>query len=476
MEKHKKPSVRIEKDCMGELAVPVDAYYGVQSTRSLHNFQISPLRLPPEQITALARLKLACAKANMELGFLAPRKGNAIVKAAREVAGGALRGEFPLDIFQAGSGTSSNMNVNEVLASRAAEILGGKRGERSRVHPNDDVNMGQSTNNVFPSSIRVASLPLLLALIENTQAFRKTLGANAAKFDRVLKSGRTHLQDAVPIRMGQVFSAWAYAIEKDIERLRSKVRYISELGVGGNAVGTGINTHPAFRRLIVKHLNTETGARFTVTRNGIEATHSTNDLADLSAALNTLAVDTARICNDLRLMASGPLTGLNEVVLPAVEPGSSIMPGKINPSICEAVNMVCLKVMGNHQTITLAAASAQLELNVTMPVTGHCLIESLNILAAGIEHLNTKCITGIKVNKEVCERYALISPSIATFLNPVIGYDHAAAVVKKALAENKTVPQVILEEKLLTKAELGKLLDPKRLTSPNLPTRGKGKK
>ena len=476
MEKNKRPSVRIEKDSMGELAVPAGAYYGVHSARSLQNFQISPLRPQPEQIAALALLKLACAKANMELGFLSDRKGNAIVKAAREVAGGALHGEFPLDIFQAGSGTSTNMNINEVLANRAAEILGGKRGDRSRVHPNDDVNMGQSTNNVFPSSIRVASLPLLLALISRAGAFRATLLANAKKFDHILKSGRTHLQDAVPIRMGQVFSAWAYAVEKDIQRLQSKVRHISELGVGGNAVGTGINTHRSFRKLIIKNLNAETGARFTVTRNGIEATHSTNDLADLSAALNTLAVDIARICNDLRLMASGPQTGLNEIILPAVEPGSSIMPGKINPSICEAVNMACLKVMGNHQTITLAAASAQLELNVTMPVSGHCLIESLKILAAGVAHLDTKCVAGVKVNKEVCERYALISPSIATFLNPVIGYDRAAAVVKKALAGNKTVPQVVLEEKLLTKAELDTLLDPKRLTSPNLPSRRKAKR
>ncbi|MBI5177903.1 MAG: class II fumarate hydratase [Nitrospinae bacterium] len=459
---------RTESDSLGQMEVPADAYYGVHTTRSIHNFPISGLTVPPEQIRAIALLKLACAKANMELGLLPMTKGNAIVKAAREVAEGKFPGQFPIDIFQAGSGTSTNMNVNEVIANRADELLGGKRGARGLVHPNDHVNMGQSTNNVFPSSIRVAALPRLFALIASAEAFRKTLARNGRKFDRIIKSGRTHLQDAVPIRMGQVFSAFAYAIEKDVERLKSKIPHISELGVGGNAVGTGINTHPRFRALIIKHLNRETGLTFRVTKNGIEATHGTNDLADLSAAAQTLAVDVARICNDLRLMASGPLTGFNEIRLPAVEPGSSIMPGKINPSICEAANMTCLKVFGNHQTITLAALAAQLELNVTMPVTGYALLESLNILSAAIRVLDEKCVVGIEVNAEQCRKYAMESPSIATFLNPVIGYDRAAAVVKKALKEKMTVPQVVLEEGILTQAELKKILDPKRLTSPGL--------
>jgi aspartate ammonia-lyase len=459
---------RTERDSMGEVKVPASAYYGVQSTRSVNNFPISGLVLPPEQVTALARIKAACARANMELKLLPAKQGNAIVRACREVAGGTLRDQFVVDIFQAGSGTSSNMNTNEVIANRAAEILGGKRGDRSLVHPNDHVNMGQSTNNVFPTSIRVASLPLLNELIKEAVSFRKILQKKGKEFDKVIKSGRTHLQDAVPVRMGQVFNAFARSVEKDIERLKSKITYISELGVGGNAVGTGINTHPKFRSLIIKYLSKETGEKFKVAKDGIEATHSTNDLADLSAGMNTLAVDIHRICNDLRLMSSGPKTGLNEINLPPVEPGSSIMPGKINPTIPEAINMVCLKIFGNHQTVTLAGASAQLELNVTMPVTGYALIESLRILTNGVKVLGEKCVKGITVNREVCEKYAMQSPSIATFLNPVIGYDRASMVVKKSLREGKTIPEVVLEEKLLTKEELANALDPKKLTAPGL--------
>jgi fumarate hydratase class II len=471
----KKPGAgrfRTASDSMGTIDVPAEAYYGAHTARSLNNFKISPLRTHSEQITALVLLKLACARANMELGLLSKRKGGAIVRACREIIGGKYRDEFPLDVFQSGSGTSTNMNVNEVVACRATELLGGGKGDKL-VHPNDEVNMGQSTNNVFPSSIRVAALPLLLELIAVAGSFRKTLADNGRKFDRVIKSGRTHLQDAVPIRMGQVFAAFSRSVEKDVARLVGKIPFMSELGVGGNAVGTGINTHPSFRRLIVKHLNKETGGGFTVTPNGVEATHSTNDMADLSGAVQTLAVDVARICNDLRLMASGPLTGFNEVVLPAVEPGSSIMPGKINPSICEAVNMACLRVFGNHQTITLAALSAQLELNPTMPVTAHALLESLKILAAAVRTLDVKCVSGVRVNAEQCRKYAMESPSLATFLNPVLGYDAAARIVKKALAEKKGVPQVVLEEKLLTKKELDKILDPKRLTSPGLYKMGK---
>ncbi|GMT42426.1 MAG: aspartate ammonia-lyase [bacterium] len=459
---------RIERDSMGTVNVPDDAYYGVHTRRSVQNFRISGLFILPEQITALACIKLACAEANMELKLLPRKTGNAIVKACREIIRGGLGDQFPVDIFQAGSGTSSNMNMNEVIANRAAEILGGKRGQRELVHPNDHVNMGQSTNNVFPSSIRVAALPMVLSLVSASKFLYKTLEKKARRFDKILKSGRTHLQDAVPVRMGQVFGAFARSVEKDIKRLSEKLPHISELGVGGNAVGTGINTHPRFRALIIKHLNRETGQRFRVAENGIEATHSTNDLADLSGAIQTLAVDVARICSDLRLMSSGPNTGLNEINLPPVEPGSSIMPGKINPTICEAVSMVCLKVFGNHHTVTMAAFSAQLELNVTMPVSGYGLLESLRILAAGIRTLSEKCVAGITVNKKRCEWYAMQSPSLATFLNPVIGYDRASEVVKKSLKENKTIPQVVREDGLLSEKEMAKIFDTKKLTSPGL--------
>ncbi len=459
---------RNERDSMGPLKVPANAYYGVHSMRSIQNFQISGLRLPPEQIAALANIKMACARANMELKILTKKRGDAIVKACREIISGEMHDQFVVDIFQAGSGTSSNMNTNEIIANRGAELLGGKRGDRELLHPNDHVNMGQSTNNVFPSSIRVASLALLHALILETKKLHQALRRKAKEFDKVLKSGRTHLQDAVPVRMGQVFNAFARAVEKDITRLGAKTMHISELGVGGNAVGTGINTHPKFRSLIIKYLNKETRLKFSVASDGIEATHATNDLADLSGAVQTLANDVLRVCNDLRLMSSGPNTGLNELNLPPVEPGSSIMPGKINPTICEAVGMVCLKVFGNHATVTQAAQSGQLELNITMPVSGYALIESLKILASGIGTLTEKCVSGITVNKERCEWYAFQSPSLATFLNPVIGYDRAAAVVKKAVLHKKTIREIVIEEGLLTEKQLAKIFDPKKLTSPNM--------
>ncbi|MBI3794420.1 MAG: aspartate ammonia-lyase [Nitrospinae bacterium] len=464
---------RVENDSMGPMTVPFDAYHGASTARSLANFQISPLRLFPEQIHAMVALKLACAKANMELGLLPKRKGDAIIRACREVRAGRFDAEFGLDVFQSGSGTSTNMNVNEVVANRASELLGGRRGSK-RVHPNDDVNMGQSTNNIFPSSIRVAATPLLLTLIKAAENFSKTLAQKGKEFDRVIKSGRTHLQDAVPIRMGQVFNAFSRSIRKDAERLRLKIRHVSELGAGGNAVGTGINTHPSFRKRIIKNLNAELGSKmFRVAPDGVEATHSTNDLADLSGAVQTLAVDVARICNDIRLMASGPLTGLNELRLPPVEPGSSIMPGKINPSICEAVNMACLRVFGNHHTVTLSAMSAQLELNVTMPVTAYALLESLKIMASAVATLDEKCVAGLEANKEQCMAYAMASPSLATFLNPVIGYEKSASIVKKALAEKKTIPQVVLEQGILTKEELRIIFDPARLTSPEIYKKGK---
>lgn len=459
---------RKEKDSLGEYNVPGNALYGISTARSIDNFLISGYTLPREQIKALANLKLACAKANVELGDLPRRRGDAIAKACMEVADGRHDAQIPVDIFSSGSGTSLNMNINEVIANRAEDILGGRRGAKKLVHPNDHVNMGQSTNNVFPSSIRVAAFPMLKTLAKEAFRLRSTLRKKARQFDKVVKSGRTHLQDAVPIRMGQVFSAFAYSVEKDVVRLKEAMRYLAELGIGGNAVGTGINTRPAFRRLIVKHLNLVTGEKYKVTANGIEATHSTTDLAAVSSALQTLAIDIHRICNDLRLMNSGPKTGLNEINLPPVEPGSSIMPGKVNPSVCEAVNMVCLKVFGNHQTIFMAAQSAQLELNVTMPVTGYALLESLRILCAAIRTLDEKCVSGITVNKSRCEWYAMQSPSLATFLNPIIGYERASAIAKKAVAEDKTVAQAALEEGVATKDELRKIFAPEKLTSPSV--------
>ena len=453
---------RIEKDSLGELPVPVSALYGASTARSLANFPISGCTAPEEQTVALARIKLACARANGELKGLAPRMVKAIEAACREIADGALREHMKVDIFSAGSGTSINMNINEVIAHRATQLMGGAK----RIHPNDHVNMGQSTNNVFPSSIRVAALPALRALIQSAEGLARALRVNARRFDTVIKSGRTHLQDAVPIRMGQVFAAYASAVEKDAARLKGKIGPLSELGVGGNAVGTGINTHVSFRRRIIQNLNRETGERFRVAKNGVEATHNLTDLADTSSGIVSLALDVQRICVDLMLMASGPNTGFDELRLPPVEPGSSIMPGKINPSILESTRMVCLKAQGNHQTIVMAAQSAHLELNTTMPVTGYCLLESLRIMRAALDNLAARCVAGIEVNGEKCRRYAMQSPSLAAFLNPLIGYDRAAKVAKQAVREGKTVPEIVRAERLLTEREIARVFDPKTLTTP----------
>ena len=459
---------RTEKDSLGPLEVPADAYYGVHTMRSIQNFQISALRLGSAQIKALAQLKQACAEANMELGILQKKKGAAIVKACKEIAEGALHDALCLDIFQAGSGTSSNMNINEVIGNRAAEILGGKKGDRTLIHPNDDVNKGQSTNNVFPSSIRVAGLDLLGGLQQTLKKLIASLEKKGRAFKRIPKSGRTHLQDAVPVTLGQSFQAHASALRKDVERLKDTEKFVRKLGVGGNAVGTGLNTYPEFRPLIMKHLSKIAGRKFEVADDGIETTQYLTDMAHLSAIARLLAIDLNKIANDLRLISSGPRTGLKEIDLPAVEPGSSIMPGKINPSICESVNMVCMQVFGNDQAVSQAAAAGQLELNTHMPVVGHNLLESLHILTGACSNLAEKCVDGITANKDRCQWYVENSASIATALNPYIGYDKAAQVVKESLATDKPIPQVILEKGYLTKKELSEVLDPLAMTRPNL--------
>ncbi len=462
----KQGEMREEKDSLGTKEVPAEAYYGIHTCRSLENFPLSGIQVPKEIIYAMARLKAACAAANNELGLLDDRKTEAIVKATEVILEGTLDDQFPIDIFQAGSGTSTNMNVNEVIANRAIEFLGGKKGERTLLHPNDDVNKGQSTNNVFPSSIRVALVMMLPELTDALQRYISVLHIKGDQYDHVLKSGRTHLQDAVPVRLGQVFHAFAYSAEKHLKRLREAGDYLKELGIGGNAVGTGINTKESFRELIVSAFNKKWRTDFRVTGDGVEATHSTTDIAHFSASLRSLAVDVGRVCNDLRLMSSGPNTGLNEINLPAVEPGSSIMPGKINPSICEAVNMLCFRVMGNDTTVASSASAAQLELNVTMPVTGYCVVESVRLLGNALDVLREKCIEGISVNEEVCRNYAEQSPSLATFLNPLVGYDKASQVVKDAIKNKRTIPEEVKAQGLLPEEEMKHIFDPHRLTSP----------
>jgi len=360
------------------------------------------------------------------------------------------------------------MNVNEVIANRASEHLGKEKGDRTLVHPNDDVNKGQSTNNIIPSSIRVASTILLEDLITNLTLLRDSFLKKSETFSSVLKSGRTHLQDAVPITLGQEFHAYATAINKNILRLDDSKKFLKILGVGGNAVGTGINTHKNFRDKIIKHLNKETKIDFKVTNDGIESTQFLTDIAALSSILKLIAIDLNKIANDLRLLSSGPKTGFNEINLPAVEPGSSIMPGKINPSICEMINMVSYQVMGNDNTITMCCTAGNLEINTKMPMIGHNILESIEILSSATKTFSKKCVEGITANREQCLWYVENSAALATALNPHLGYDKVSFLVKDSLKQNKSVKELVLEKKLMTKKELDKILDPKKLTQPNL--------
>ena len=462
------PSTRTEKDSLGSMKVPLNAYYGIHTVRSFHNFQISGNRWHPLLIASIAQLKLACARANAELKLLPKRKLKVIEKACRKIITGELEHHFPLDVYQAGSGTSTNMNVNEVIANLAAEALGGKKGDRSLVHPNDDVNKGQSTNNVVPSAIRIASLACIDRLLTAVDALIAALEAKATEFKNVLKSGRTHLQDAVPMTLGQEFGAYATALAKHRARLIDANVFLQQLGIGGNAVGTGLNTPKKFRSLIVKYLNKQMKSKCTVSPDGIESTQFLTDIAATSSVLKLFAVDLNKICNDLRLLSSGPNTGFAEISLPAVEPGSSIMPGKVNPSICEMVNMVCMRVCGNDTTITMSCSAGNLELNTHMPIIGHCLMESFDILTNAIGTLAHRCVTGIEANSERCQWYLEHSMGFATALNPIIGYDAASALVKEALESGKSLRELILEKGLLSEKDIKKALDSKKLTKPNL--------
>ncbi|MGA1194732.1 MAG: aspartate ammonia-lyase [Kiritimatiellia bacterium] len=459
-------ATRIEKDSLGELEVPMDAYYGVHTCRSIRNFNVAGETVPLEIIHGMAKLKWACAKANHVLGLLPQNKLDAIATACQRILGGEFTDQFPVDCFQAGSGTSSNMNANEVIANIANEIMGGKRGDRNLVHPNDDVNKGQSTNNIFPSSIRVAAIDLTAALIPALQHLIAELQKKGDEFADVIRSGRTHLQDAVPETLGQAFHAWAHALVKDIRRIEAARERLLEIGAGGNAIGTGVNTKKAFRPEIAKAMREITGMDYRHAENGIEITQFLTDMADMSSALRLTAMDIAKLCNDLRLLVSGPNTGLAEVQLPAVEPGSSIMPGKINPSICEAANMACIQVMGHDHAVQLAANAGQLELNTHMPVTGLNLVKAFRILQRTATMLADKCIAGILANRERCYYYFENSGGLGTVLNPVLGYDKVAALVKEAIKTGKTARQIVIEKDIMTGDDFDKLVQ--NCTGPNL--------
>ncbi len=463
-----KTAYRIEKDSLGPRKVPAGAYWGAQTSRALENFPISGLTPHRRFVDAFLYLKKAAALANLEAKALEERRARAIVKACDEILGGKLRDQFVVDVFQTGAGTGFHMNVNEVLANRAGELLGGKLGRYDRVHPNDHVNMGQSTNDVFPTAMRLAGLLLIRQRLEKpldhlAGAFSK----KAKQFDQVLKSARTHLQDAVPIRLGQEFAAWAMSVRRHREAIGAAANRMCELGIGGSAAGTGLNTARGYRERILKHLCKLTGLPLRPAPDLREAMQSQRPVAEVSAALRNFAVDLGRICNDLRLLSSGPTTGLAEIHLPDTAPGSSIMPGKVNPSIPEMVNMVCFQVFGCDQTIAMAGHAGQLELNVMMPVMAFNLNFMIEILGNAAVQLRSRCVEGITANAAVCRRYAERSLGLATALNPHIGYAHAAEVTKIALKQGKTILQVIREKRILTDAQIKRIMDPLRMTEPH---------
>ncbi|MDF1500816.1 MAG: aspartate ammonia-lyase [Anaerolineales bacterium] len=443
---------RTESDSMGEVKVPLEALYGAQTKRALDNFPISGMRPYRAFIWSMAAIKGAAAQVNMDLGLIEEHLADAIIMAAREVMDRRWDSQFVVDPFQAGAGTSHNMNVNEVLANRATQILGGEAGEYL-VQPNDHVNMAQSTNDTIPTAIRLGCLQRLDELLSACQDLSEALNEKGRAFDKVLKSGRTHLQDAVPIRLGQEFGAYARAVERDADRIRRSAEGLRRLGIGGTATGTGLNAHPEYHARMIAALADWTDLDLRPSDNLFESMQSMADLSDFSASLRTLAVTLTRIANDLRLLSSGPATGLAEIRLPAVQPGSSIMPGKVNPVMAEMLNMVMFHIIGNDTTVMLAAQAGQLELNVMMPVIAHNLFEMMQIMIASMGAFTEKCVVGIKANHEraleLLERNAIV----VTALNPLIGYRAGAELVKQAMEQNRSVREVAVE-----KARDGELL------------------
>jgi aspartate ammonia-lyase len=459
---------RIERDSLGKIKVPIDSYYGGQTRRAVENFPISGLNLSPVFIESYVLIKKAAAITNSELGMLDKKIARAVINAADEILAGRLREHFVVDVFQAGAGTSFNMNINEVIANRANEILGGKKGSYKIVSPNDHVNIAQSTNDTFPTAMRISALLALKQLLPVIKKFQVTLEKKSTDFNRVIKSGRTHLQDAPPITLGQEFSGYAACMKKHSELIKNSQNDLSELGLGGTAVGTGINTHIKYRRIVVKKLSVLTGLKLKPAKNYFYAMQSMLPFTELSSTLKNFASDLTRIANDIRLLASGPSAGLREIFLPPVQPGSSIMPGKVNPSMAEMMNMMCFQVTGNDLTVTLASQAGQLELNVMMPVIAYNILWSLEILKNGLREFNKRCVSGIKANEKICREYAWRSSSIVTALNPVIGYIKAAEIAKESVDTGKTIAEIVKEKKIMTEKEIKRILNLQKLTRPGL--------
>ena len=459
-------SYRIEKDFLGEVKVPSDAYYGVQTLRAVHNFPISGLKLPREFIRAQGIIKLSAAKANMQVGRLDKKTGEAIVQAAKEVIEGRHDKSFVVDVFQAGAGTSQNMNANEVIANRTIEILGGNLGNYKLVHPNDHVNMAQSTNDTIHVAIHIAAFESIVnSLLPSLRMLKETLERKATEFEDIVKIGRTHLQDAVPITLGQEFGGYASMIVHGIKRLDDATDDLKELNFGGTAVGTGLNAHPQFTELAISEVNSLTGLNFRRADNMFESTQNLDAAVNAAAALKVVAVSFTKIANDLRLLSSGPAAGLGEILLPSVQPGSSIMPGKVNPSMAEMFNMVGFQMIGNDLAVTMAGQAGQLELNVMMPVVAWNLLNSIKIASNASKVFAEYCVKGITANEDVCKKYAEMSSALSTALSPKIGYEKAAEIAKKSVATKRSIHELAQEMTGLSREELDKLLDIKRMTT-----------
>jgi fumarate hydratase, class II len=464
-------SFRTERDSMGEVKVPKDAYYGAQTQRAIDNFPISGVGFPPRFIRALAMIKSCAAAANEQLGLLEPRIAAAIRQAAQEVIDGKLDGEFVVDIFQTGSGTSTNMNANEVIANRALEILAKPKGSRE-IHPNDHVNMCQSSNDVIPTALHCAArMSIEGELLPALAALHASLARKGQEFDGVMKIGRTHLADATPMRLGQEFSGHARQIELSIERMKIAAASLAELPLGGTAIGTGINAHPEFAARAIEKLSEMTGLQFREAENHFEAQAAKDAVVQVSGSLKTLAVSLTKIANDLRWLASGPRCGIGEIVLPETQPGSSIMPGKVNPVLCEAVLQVAAHVIGCDTTITICGQGGNFELNTMMPIMSLRLLEAIQFSANVVQAFTDKCVNGIVADRARCEEMVERSLAMATALAPVIGYESAAKVAQEALATGQTIRQVAQHKNLLAIEELDKLLDPWAMTQPGIPGR-----
>ena len=468
---------RTEKDSMGEVQVPKDAYYSAQTQRAVENFPVSGWRLPPALIRAMGWVKYACATANRDLGKLTgtgknPLKDDqveALLQAAHEVADGGLADQFPIDVFQTGSGTSSNMNVNEVISNRAIEITGGDRFLKDKpIHPNDHVNMGQSTNDTFPTAIHVAvALEIKNSLVPALQSLHAQLVEKAEAWDKIIKIGRTHLMDATPLRLGQEFGGFARQIELSLGRASRAMEAVLELPVGGTAVGSGINTHPAFGGRVAAVLAQKTKVPFVEAANHFEANANRDGLVECHGELKTIATTLFNFANNIRWLGSGPRCGFNEIVLPERAPGSSIMPGKVNPVMCESMMQLTARVIGNDQCITTSgAAGGNFQLNIMMPVMGQTTLESIQLLSNGVNAFVEFCMQGLEPNAESCEAAVEQSLSMSTSLNPLVGYEMAAKITKEAFAERKTVRQVCLENEVLSEEQLKEALDPFRMTEP----------